>query len=408
MFNGFFVMEEKMELSFNVIQRVLEEAALKDPEYRKLMIERGVFFLSAIRKTKTDSEIIGILKSLNVAIDKSKFLKVAENFLSAEDMVEWICLDYGVELETLVEDKIWICLVVLWEQWIPERPSLEMLDDLLHNGYQLLDDEDDIDNTYTVWLRAWNEISKIIKNKKLNSIYEFESLFKSDIPVSIWLTDFATELFTYEDKKEKYLKMVVEICEECLQLFPNDDSGFLDSMKDNLASAYFNLGYKEKADTMFREWLTLKPQWGCGWVAWADCYCIFDEDLSNLDKTEQILLEGLSIPDVNDKWFILESLNDLYFDMGDEEKLEKIQLELDEFEIENSNFYEHSDNDLSNFINNRYMPPEFSPLDSIADMDEDEYGDEEDDQFVENKQKIGRNEPCPCGSGKKYKKCCGK
>ena len=22
-------------------------------------------------------------------------------------------------------------------------------------------------------------------------------------------------------------------------------------------------------------------------------------------------------------------------------------------------------------------------------------------------QKIGRNDPCPCGSGKKYKKCCG-
>lgn len=22
-------------------------------------------------------------------------------------------------------------------------------------------------------------------------------------------------------------------------------------------------------------------------------------------------------------------------------------------------------------------------------------------------EKIGRNEPCPCGSGKKYKKCCG-
>jgi phage gp36-like protein len=25
-----------------------------------------------------------------------------------------------------------------------------------------------------------------------------------------------------------------------------------------------------------------------------------------------------------------------------------------------------------------------------------------------NKRKIGRNEPCPCGSGKKYKKCCGR
>ena len=23
-------------------------------------------------------------------------------------------------------------------------------------------------------------------------------------------------------------------------------------------------------------------------------------------------------------------------------------------------------------------------------------------------QDVGRNDPCPCGSGKKYKKCCGK
>jgi preprotein translocase subunit SecA len=23
------------------------------------------------------------------------------------------------------------------------------------------------------------------------------------------------------------------------------------------------------------------------------------------------------------------------------------------------------------------------------------------------KKQVGRNEPCPCGSGKKYKKCCG-
>ena len=27
---------------------------------------------------------------------------------------------------------------------------------------------------------------------------------------------------------------------------------------------------------------------------------------------------------------------------------------------------------------------------------------------VRETRKVGRNEPCPCGSGKKYKKCCGK
>jgi len=30
----------------------------------------------------------------------------------------------------------------------------------------------------------------------------------------------------------------------------------------------------------------------------------------------------------------------------------------------------------------------------------------QDKQNTKEKQKTGRNEPCPCGSGKKYKKCC--
>ena len=28
-------------------------------------------------------------------------------------------------------------------------------------------------------------------------------------------------------------------------------------------------------------------------------------------------------------------------------------------------------------------------------------------QIVRNAPKVGRNDACPCGSGKKYKKCCG-
>jgi len=28
--------------------------------------------------------------------------------------------------------------------------------------------------------------------------------------------------------------------------------------------------------------------------------------------------------------------------------------------------------------------------------------------IVRDKAKVGRNDPCPCGSGRKYKKCCGK
>jgi uncharacterized protein len=54
-------------------------------------------------------------------------------------------------------------------------------------------------------------------------------------------------------------------------------------------------------------------------------------------------------------------------------------------------------------------------VDGIADEDFDEpFEDDELDEegyypetYVRPAPKVGRNEPCPCGSGKKYKKCCG-
>jgi uncharacterized protein YecA (UPF0149 family) len=37
------------------------------------------------------------------------------------------------------------------------------------------------------------------------------------------------------------------------------------------------------------------------------------------------------------------------------------------------------------------------------DLDEEYYPD----TYIRAAPKVGRNNPCPCGSGKKYKKCCG-
>jgi preprotein translocase subunit SecA len=34
-------------------------------------------------------------------------------------------------------------------------------------------------------------------------------------------------------------------------------------------------------------------------------------------------------------------------------------------------------------------------------------GEQKVKQIVHEQPKVGRNDPCPCGSGKKYKKCCG-
>ena len=42
------------------------------------------------------------------------------------------------------------------------------------------------------------------------------------------------------------------------------------------------------------------------------------------------------------------------------------------------------------------------------DMEEEGYASEENGTYRREGAKIGRNDPCPCGSGKKYKQCCGR
>ncbi|WP_374354056.1 DUF1186 domain-containing protein [Chitinimonas sp.] len=47
----------------------------------------------------------------------------------------------------------------------------------------------------------------------------------------------------------------------------------------------------------------------------------------------------------------------------------------------------------------------FHPDEDDEEMDEDDAPKQE--PVVRDAPKVGRNDPCPCGSGKKYKKCCG-
>ncbi len=90
---------------------------------------------------------------------------------------------------------------------------------------------------------------------------------------------------------------------------------------------------------------------------------------------------------------------------------------VDEDELEdiiNGVFY---DLDEDNFKRNTVDPLDHFSMKNIErlhlinskekeDEDEDEDEFEPENNMSHNKKKIGRNEPCPCGSGLKYKKCC--
>lgn len=52
---------------------------------------------------------------------------------------------------------------------------------------------------------------------------------------------------------------------------------------------------------------------------------------------------------------------------------------------------------------------ENTPLSNIiTSVEKEEYSESKQQPVKPEMPKIGRNEPCPCGSGKKYKNCCGR
>ncbi|MHC5040606.1 MAG: preprotein translocase subunit SecA, partial [Planctomycetota bacterium] len=55
-----------------------------------------------------------------------------------------------------------------------------------------------------------------------------------------------------------------------------------------------------------------------------------------------------------------------------------------------------------------YQHEEYSTRAQMDQALERDLSDEKPKPFKREEKKVGRNEPCPCGSGKKYKKCCGR
>ena len=56
-----------------------------------------------------------------------------------------------------------------------------------------------------------------------------------------------------------------------------------------------------------------------------------------------------------------------------------------------------------NALANQYAAALYSHVTATSGDDSDSGN-----KTVRKGKKVGRNDPCPCGSGKKYKKCCGR
>ena len=206
-------------------------------------------------------------------------------------------------------------------------------------------------------------------------ISELEEKYEWEQFPTNWVQDLETELHNAGLDDLEYFKKRIQYCEELLKAYPEEkaDTLIIENTRRAIAESYYELGDTDSCDRLFEKWTKDDPQWGWGWIGWSACYWRDRHD-KQIEKGQSILERGLTVEAVRDQEDLLDYAGELYTETNQTEKAAKVDAE------------------LKAFISKQ---PVMSP----------KRGEGNQPVHVI---KIGRNEPCPCGSGKKYKKCCGR
>jgi len=385
-------------LSWVAMERIYERQILPDAKLRK---QAGARPLRADARRLTDVDLLAKLRSFGIEIDRAWLEWKCERALSAEEIAGPLMDQSG--RRGLESDWIWICIATLWRRWFPEQPSFEVLDDKMQAGYELLSSRGAV-AACRIWVEAWNDVLCLLEKAGIESIEEFDERFRGTQSLFNWIQDLEGELWNAGLEDRQFLNARIALCEEGLRRFPSDDALLIENRRRALAESYFELGEAEKAAALYREWLDADPCWGWGWIGWSDCYRFTRTERADLERCEQILREGFAITDVRDRADITDRLADLCEEQGRDEEAKEFrrQSERRAAAVEVSRTVSSAGKVLrqNTQLNFGGAGLPLSELSNVAGMLRGA-------PAPVTRQKVGRNEPCPCGSGKKFKKCCG-
>jgi tetratricopeptide (TPR) repeat protein len=386
-----------MMISWVAMERIAEKEAASNPKYRKL-IAKGP--LRSDARILTDRELLAKLRAFGIDLDRSRFGQLCDKALSAEEVAGPLMERRAVGSEG---DWIWICIAALWQRWLPVRPCFEMLDDKIQAGYEAMEAQDVV-AACRIWLDAWTDVLRILDKAGFSSISEFDESFRGTQSLFNWIQDLEDELWSGGLLDRQFLVSRIALCEESARRFEaSDDQLLIENRRRALAESYFELGETAKTEGFYREWLKNDPQWGWGWIGWSDRYRFTRTQSKDLKRSERLLLEGLAVADVRDSEDISERLADLYQDQGRMEEAVEIQqrAQIDSAAIRHTLELQSGGKVLRQKTTITF-PEEGLPLDELPNAKGPLRLD-----VAGSRQKVGRNQPCPCGSGKKFKKCCG-
>lgn len=259
------------------------------------------------------------------------------------------------------------------------------IDDDMQNGYSHLMKRNSI-SACVEWEKVWDTIVAQMDEQNYASIEDFDNDFNGQQCIYNWASDYEMELGNATRKDILYAQKRIEFCSEYMQRYQDKSDLNMGNMKRAIADSYFMIGKREEGENLYKEYLAEKPNWGWGWIGWSDAYWLYaQQENKNSEKAIKILKQALENKSLEDRDDVLERLKDIYEDLGMREEADAIVINT---APQRNLLYEMGENTKTEKAHNEKL---------LANALEPSPG----------RKKVGRNEPCPCGSGKKYKKCCG-
>lgn len=240
-----------------------------------------------------------------------------------------------------------------------------LINEKMQEGYKLYMERQDA-AACDVWMETWRKIVEAMNLGGYAFLEDFEPVFDGIQRFANWANDFEVALINASHQNKSYVNMRILFFTEyyARSRIRNNENALY--MRRGIAEAHFQLGEADVGDQMFQELTDEFPMWSWGWIGWADQYGLYgDEAHQDLEKAISILKLALYAEELDARYDVLERLRDLYAATQRTEEAQQIEEEMEKEEQR------------------------------IAE------------QEAARKGKIGRNELCPCGSGKKYKKCHG-
>ncbi len=401
-----------MKTSWVTLDRLADEQSRRDRKLRQ-RVDATHRPLRHDAERLTDDELLEKLHGFDPELDRSTLEQLCDGAVSAQEVAEPLIERRG--FKTAEEERqgewIWISITALWQRWWPDRVCLELLDDKIQAGYRHIEQRRTAKGARS-WIGAWEDVLKLVDITGIHSINDFDDRFPLTQSLYNWSQDLEDGLWNAGLDDPQFLRARISICEEALAMFPHEDQLMTENRRRALAESLFEVGETGRAEELYASWLTDDPRWGWGWIGWSDCHWKWRRGRSkDHGRGEEILRRGYSVPGVRDLEDIAERLSELCQEIGRRAEARELGREADRLrrarQAALSSRAELDVTDEGSAVVRQTATLTFDgegpPLERLPEVIRAGRAALQPPRSA----KVGRNETCPCGSGRKFKRCCG-